>query len=177
MDLRRLRLPLLMAALCLGGSSACFAHGALSGAGLSIQSLAGPAAGSGHAVGLMAATMAAVLTLAGLSVGLRALWSRRRGVRTRGQLRRGLSGLTAGALLALWVWVLPWLSFHETHHALQADEPACAVAQIVHSQSGGIVPALPALALPPIVATVSLPESVVLSARIVPEPAARSPPV
>jgi hypothetical protein len=80
-------------------------------------------------------------------------------------------------LLSLWVWVLPWLSFHETHHALDTHEPACAVVQIVHSQSGGIVPALPALVPPLAVKSIPATDPVVLSSRIAPEPAARSPPV
>jgi len=172
MILRRLRIPLLFAALWITGYSACLAHGGPTGSAQFIESAARSRAPSEQSP----AALAVGLTLAGLAGSLLA----RRGLRRRnpmpGNLPRGLTAVTAGALLAVSVWVLPWLSFHETHHALDADEPTCTVAQIVHSQAGGIVPALPALDLPPAVATVPLPDPIVLSARIAPEPAARSPP-
>lgn len=83
----------------------------------------------------------------------------------------------AGAVLALTLWALPWLSLHDTHHALERGDLSCPVAQIVHSQGGGILPSSPAL--PPLLAAqaVVLPDPPALPSRIAPEPAARSPPV
>jgi hypothetical protein len=83
----------------------------------------------------------------------------------------------AGALLLLMLWALPWLSLHDTHHALERGDLSCPVAQIVHSQGAGILPSSLALPQPPAGQAVALPDPLALPSRIAPEPAARSPPV
>jgi hypothetical protein len=83
----------------------------------------------------------------------------------------------AGILLALLLWALPWLSLHDTHHAFEQGETACTVAQIVHSQGAGILPAAASLVAPLPVALIPVPVPAILACPNAPCPAARSPPV
>jgi hypothetical protein len=190
---RRFRVLALAAALWMAGGALAFGHEAASGPALSVPSIAVHPALSGSGLGSRGTVLwLGVLTLAVLllsvlspaAVSLKAATARRRARcgfrspnRARGNSRCGPAASIAVALLALWLWVLPWLSLHDTHHALQGGETACSVAQIVHSQSGGILPLLPALAPPPAAEPIPLPAPLVLHSRIAPEPAARSPPV
>jgi len=100
---------------------------------------------------------------------------RRKGGR-RSFISRIVARPLAGAVLALLLWMLPWLSLHDTHHALERGAPACQIAQIVHSQGSGILPASVALAPPLLADIVPLAEPVALLSRSAPQPAARSPP-
>lgn len=125
----------------------------------------------------VALAAAGTLVLAGMLAALRRETSDRPRPLALSARSRRVRPALAGALLALLVWVLPWLSLHDTHHALERGEPTCQVAQIAHSQGGGILPPVPVLALPPLADRVPVPAPVALSSRSAPPPSARSPPV
>jgi hypothetical protein len=131
------------------------------------QAAAGVAAGALLLAGVLLAALPALRRKAGGRPGVRELRARSRLV----------TPPLAGALLALLLWVLPWLSLHDTHHALERAAPVCAVAQIVHSQGAGILPATVALAQPLPADIAPLPAPAALSSRSAPPAAARSPPV
>jgi len=154
-----------------GGASLAHAH----------QAQAGHAWRTGWAVWRALAGAAPVALAAGLPVAALAipLVLRKRGAppEAGGRLRRR-RGWTAGAVLALTLWTLPWLSLHSTHHALEKGEVSCPVAQAAAHQGAGVLPPAAAALDPPLAAgTVALRDPAALTTRAAPRPAARSPPV
>jgi len=76
------------------------------------------------------------------------------------------------ATLAILLWMLPWLGFHGTHHALQGGHHSaaqldsdCPVAKIAHSQSGTLTaaPATPIVAVAASQYTYTLPRVVAVT--------------
>jgi hypothetical protein len=87
-----------------------------------------------------------------------------------------VANLAGGALLLL-LWMLPWLSLHDTHHALETGATTCTVAQIAHSQAGGVLQSTPSLIPLAVGVRIEFPVPVAPPSLAVPRPAARSPPL
>jgi len=145
-----------------------FGHGRTPPAAWEARTFFSPILAHAGALVVAAAVLAAAMLLAALLLVALRCWA-------SGPSRLATPVL-AGSLLALLVWVLPWLSLHDTHHALERGEPACEVAQIVHSQGGGILPATVALATISVTSAVPLTAPAPYPSRSAPPHAARSPP-
>jgi uncharacterized membrane protein YjfL (UPF0719 family) len=158
---------MLLAAVCAAGGRLAFGH---EDAPADLVRVAGNAASANSIA-------AASLCLAGILLWLTIRLMRSRA--TAQSLRPNLlwSRIAAATIFVLWVWALPWLSLHETHHLMDNGDETCPVAQVAHSQAGGVLQATPVLTLPSVVFALVPQEPVAAVSCIVPEPAARSPPV
>jgi len=172
MFVKVLRIPLLLAALGSMGSSMAFGHDADTFGAISTAAFAPHVHLEGAVV---IAAVGLVLLWIATWLLLRFTWTHMRGRPTGNRL--GLNSVAAGCIIAMLLWILPWLSLHETHHALDNKEPNCSVAQIVHSQAGGVLQTTLAVVPNGVEFTLVFPVPVALFPVSAPQPAARSPPV